>query len=82
MNLKSGEAASQESKMSCKLGLIKQKSEVSREQEGVKSTVLEKTGDINRILKVTAGSESQQLQESEAVAFMSRNSEEALGPRQ
>lgn len=68
--------------MSCKLGLIKQKSEVSREQEGVKSTVLGKTGDINRILKVIAGSESQQLQESEAVAFMSRNSKEALGPRQ
>lgn len=49
---------SQESNRSYKLRLLKQKSEVSREQETVKSMVLGKAGEINRILKVMAGSET------------------------
>lgn len=57
-NLKSEEPVSQESNRSYKLKLLKQKSEVSREQETVKSMVLGKAGEINRILKVMAGSES------------------------
>ena len=48
----------QEPNRSYKLGLLKQKSEVSREQERVKFMVLGKAGEINRILNVTAGSES------------------------
>lgn len=44
----------QESNKYYELGLVRQKSEVSREQERVKSMVLGKAEEINRILKVKA----------------------------
>lgn len=58
MNLKSEEDSGQEFKLSYKLGLIKQMSEVSRELEGIKSIVVGRSGEINRILNVAASSES------------------------
>lgn len=45
MNLQSAEAMGQESNKSCKMGLVKQKPEVSREQERIQSVVLGKAGE-------------------------------------
>lgn len=59
MNLKSEEAMGQEPSKSCKVGLIKQKSEVSREQstKGLNPWFKARL-ELNRILKVKAGTES------------------------
>lgn len=62
MNVRSEESMGQEFNKSSKLRILRQKSEVRRGQEMGKSMVLRKPGEINRILKVKAGTESNSLE--------------------